>query len=88
MILLDVEQEKSMPHVIVKLYPGRSEEQKARLAEAIVQNLVSIADSSERSISVAIEEVAPQDWPEAVYRTDILGARGKLYKQPGYDPFA
>jgi 4-oxalocrotonate tautomerase len=87
MILPGAQQEKAMPHVIVKLYPGRSEEQKAQLAQAIVQNLMAIANSSEPSISVAIEEVAPQDWPEAVYRPDILGTRGKLYKQPGYDPF-
>ena len=30
------------PHVIVKLYPGRSEEQKIRLAEAIVKDVVAI----------------------------------------------
>jgi 4-oxalocrotonate tautomerase len=76
-----------MPHVTVKLYPGRSEAQKARLAEAIVQNLMAIADSSESSISVAIEEVAAKDWPEAVYRPDILNSRGTLYKKPGYNPF-
>jgi hypothetical protein len=28
--------EKIMPHVIVKLWPGKSEQQKARLAEARV----------------------------------------------------
>jgi len=76
-----------MPHVIVKLFPGRSEEQKAQLAKAIVEDLVAIADSREPSISVSIEEVAPQEWPEAVYRPDILQARGKLYKKPGYNPF-
>jgi 4-oxalocrotonate tautomerase len=77
-----------MPHVIVKMYPGRSEEQKRRLAQAIVHDLVAIAGSSEASISVAIEEVPPDAWPEQVYRPDILDARGTLYKQPGYDPFA
>lgn len=31
-----------MPHVIVKLYPGRSEELKKRLAQAITQDVVDI----------------------------------------------
>jgi 4-oxalocrotonate tautomerase len=36
------------------------------------------------SVSVAIEEVAPQDWAEKVYKPDILHNAEKLYKQPGY----
>lgn len=75
-----------MPHVIVKLWPGRSEEQKTRLAAAIVEDLMAITGSSERSISVSIEDVQPEDWAEAVYKPDIRGCRGKLYKKPGYDP--
>jgi len=31
-------EERIMPHVIVKLWPGKSEEQKVRLAEGIVKN--------------------------------------------------
>ncbi len=72
------------PHVIVKLYPGRSEEQKVRLAEAIVKNVVTIINCGEESVSVAIEEVKPEDWKEKVYKPDILNTPGKLYKKPGY----
>ena len=32
-----------MPHIIIKLYPGRSEQQKIMLAEEIVKNVVAIA---------------------------------------------
>jgi 4-oxalocrotonate tautomerase len=42
-----------MPHVIVKLYPGRSEQQKTQLAEAIVKDVVAIARCEEKSVSVA-----------------------------------
>jgi 4-oxalocrotonate tautomerase len=45
--------ERTMPHVIVKLYPGRSEQQKARLAEEIVKDLVAIAKCEEKSVSLA-----------------------------------
>ncbi len=76
-----------MPHVIVKLYPGRSEQQKARLAEEIVKDLVAIAKCEEKSVSVAIEEIKPEDWAEKVYRPDILKSPEKLYKKPGYNPF-
>jgi len=31
-----------MPHVIVKLWPGKSEHQKSRLAEAITKDVMDI----------------------------------------------
>jgi 4-oxalocrotonate tautomerase len=55
-----------MPHVTVKLWPGKSEEQKARLAERITEGVMAVLDHGEESISVSIEEVAPQDWTEKV----------------------
>jgi 4-oxalocrotonate tautomerase len=76
-----------MPHVIVKLYPGRSEEQKTRLAEEIVKDVITIAKCEEKSVSVAFEEVKPEEWAEKVYRPDILGNHKRLYKKPGYNPF-
>ena len=76
-----------MPHVIVKLYPGRSEEQKTRLAEEIVKDVVAIAKCEEKSVSVAIEEIKPEAWAEEVYRPDIVNNQEKLYKKPGYNPF-
>jgi 4-oxalocrotonate tautomerase len=76
-----------MPHVIVKLYPGRSEPQKTRLAEEIVKDVVAIAKCEEKSVSVAIEEIKPEDWAEKVYRPDILDNQKRLYKKPGYNPF-
>ena len=76
-----------MPHVSVKLYPGRSEQQKTRLAEQIVKDVVALVQCGEESVSVAIEEIQPQDWAERVYKADILSNWEKLYKKPGYDPF-
>ena len=75
-----------MPHVIVKLYPGRTEEQKKRLADEIVRDVVEIAKCAEKSVSVAIEEVHPDDWTEKVYRPDILDKTQTLYREPGYNP--
>lgn len=75
-----------MPHIIVKLYAGRSEQQKAEIAEAVAQALIASASSAERSISVAIEDVAPEDWADKVYKPDILDKPDQLYKKPGYTP--
>jgi 4-oxalocrotonate tautomerase len=76
-----------MPHVIVKLYPGRSEQQKIRLAEEIAKDVVAIAKCQEKSVSVAIEEINPEDWAEKVYKPDILDNQQRLFKKPGYNPF-
>jgi 4-oxalocrotonate tautomerase len=74
-----------MPHVIVKMYPGRSEQQKAELTAAIVRNVTAITQVGDDAVSVAIEEVAPGDWGDRVYQPDILNGTGKLYKRPGYN---
>lgn len=76
-----------MPHVIVKLWPGQSEQQKRNLTDAIVKGLVSTLNASENSVSVAIEEIKPDDWMEKVYRPDIEKNMAALYKKPGYEPF-
>ena len=61
-----------MPHVIVKLWPGKSEQQKARLAEEIVKDVMNVLNYGEESVSVAIEEVKAEDWAEKVYKPDIV----------------
>jgi len=78
----------NMPHVIVKLYPGKSEEQKRKLTEAIAKDVVEIIQCPASAVSVALEEIPPVDWPEKVYRPDILGKQETLYRKPGYkNPF-
>lgn len=69
-----------MPHVIVKLWPGKTEQQKIRLAEAIT----NVLHYGEQSVSVAIEEIQSQDWVEQVYKRDIKNKSDQLYKKPGY----
>ena len=73
-----------MPHVIVKLWPGKSEQQKARLAEEITKDVMDVLHYGEESVSVEIEEVKSRDWVEKVYEPDIQDKLHKLYKKPGY----
>ena len=37
-----------MPHVIIKLWPGKSKQQKARLSEEIVQSVTSVLNYGRR----------------------------------------
>ena len=76
-----------MPHVIVKLYSGRSEEQKAKLAEALARTVMDTLGYGPESVSVSLEDVEPMDWPEQVYRPEILEKPEQLYRKPGYNPF-
>ena len=73
-----------MPHVIVKMYPGSSEEQKSKLSEEITKVIMSITNKPEAAISVAIEEVAESEWMEKVYDVEIRPNLENLYKKPGY----
>jgi 4-oxalocrotonate tautomerase len=75
-----------MPHVIVKLYSGRSDEQKNALAKAVTRAVTSTLHYGEESVSVGIEDVDPKHWTEQVYKPDIIQKSKTIYKKPGYDP--
>ncbi|MBP6864354.1 MAG: tautomerase family protein [Candidatus Didemnitutus sp.] len=73
-----------MPHIIVKLWPGKSEAQKRDLADRITADVMHVLGYGEESVSVALEEIPPGDWAGKVYRPDIAAKSDMLYKQPGY----
>ena len=75
-----------MPHVIVKLAAGRSDAQKAALAEAVTKAVIATVGVDEDAVSVAIEDVPKDAWVDRVYRPDILPRLESLHKKPGYDP--
>jgi 4-oxalocrotonate tautomerase len=73
-----------MPHIIVKLWPGKTEEQKRQLADRITRDVMDVLHYGEESVSVSMEEVSASDWAQKVYLSDIQGVGTKLYKKPGY----
>jgi 4-oxalocrotonate tautomerase len=75
-----------MPHFVVKLWPGKSEQQKTRLAWEITDSVMSVLNYGAESVSVGFEEVESQEWTEKVYRPDIKAKWDQLYKKPGYNP--
>jgi 4-oxalocrotonate tautomerase len=76
--------ERAVPHVLVKLWPGKTEQQKKKLASEITKAVMATLNDSEESVSVAMEEVKAADWTEKVYKPEILAKRDTLYKEPGY----
>ena len=75
-----------MPHVIVKLWPGRTEEQKHALAVKITDALKETMGASDNSISIAIEEIPKLEWKDKVYDPEIIARMDALYKKPDYSP--
>jgi 4-oxalocrotonate tautomerase len=73
-----------MPHVIVKMYPGSTEEQKKKLSEEITKVFMNVVNKPATSVSIAIEEIPQNEWMKKVYDTEITPNLDKLYKKPGY----
>lgn len=74
-----------MPHVDIKSFPRDfNDEQKAALAEAIAQVIVSHFDSKDSSVSVAYHQVQPEEWKAQVWDTQIGPHMDELIKKPGY----
>jgi 4-oxalocrotonate tautomerase len=73
-----------MPHVVVKLWPGKSKKQKAKLADEITKAVMHVLNYGEESVSIALEEIEPGVWMDQVYKPDILGKPDQIYKKPGY----
>ena len=75
-----------MPHVIVKLWPGKSDAQKRDLSAAIVRDVTRILNYGDEAVSVGFEEVQPDAWTAQVYEPDIRDRWNTLTKQLGYGP--
>lgn len=73
-----------MPHVIVKLWPGRSDKIKSDLAKQIALDVAKGLDVEIGDISVAFEEVSREDWGEQVYKKEIKD-NSNIYFKPEYE---
>jgi 4-oxalocrotonate tautomerase len=67
---------------MVKLWPGKSEQERTRLADKITRDVMDVL-YGEEFVSVAIEKVQPQGWAAQVHKPDIVD-NSELYKKPGY----
>ena len=54
-----------MPIVRVEMWPGRTKAQKAELARAITEAMVSIAKTTPEDTTVIFDDVAKENWAVA-----------------------
>ena len=73
-----------MPHIQIKVYKGRTEEQKQQLATEVMKAAQKVLGLEDKSYSVTIEEYLPEEWKTEVYEKDIVAKKDVLYKEPGY----
>ncbi|HWQ51288.1 MAG TPA: 4-oxalocrotonate tautomerase family protein [Terriglobales bacterium] len=75
-----------MPHVVIKLVEGRTEEQKREIIRRITDVLVEVAGTVPGNVSVAFEDIKSCDWNEQVSLPCIYGRRETVLKWPDYLP--
>jgi 4-oxalocrotonate tautomerase len=75
-----------MPHINIKVVPGKSAEQKMKLTAVIVAEVIKAFETKDASVSVALEEIPKEEWTEKVYLPEIRDKWDKLLKKPGYNP--
>ncbi|XTZ40402.1 tautomerase PptA [Salmonella enterica] len=74
-----------MPHVDIKCFPRNlTDEQKTALADDIAEVIIRHLSSKDSSISVALTEIAEQEWKAQVWDREIAPQMSQLIKKPGY----
>lgn len=63
---MELREESSMPHISIKMYPGRTEEVKKELAEKTKAFIMEQMNMEEKYISVSVEEYEKENWKEEV----------------------
>ena len=73
-----------MPHVDIKCFSGRTEQQKKECAEKVAEIVSSTLGCKISSVSVAIKDVEEADWKAEVWDKHIVPDEKYIYKKPGY----
>ena len=73
-----------MPHIVVKLWPGRNGEIKAALAKKLASVAAEELKVDIGDVSVAMEEINQSDWGEQVYKREIRD-NPNIYVKPNYE---
>lgn len=73
-----------MPHIVVKLWPGRNDEVKSNLAKRIAYDAAEELKVDIGDVSVAFEEISANDWGEQVYKKEIKDNKN-IYWKPSYE---
>lgn len=73
-----------MPHIEIKCFPGRTEDEKQACADKVAAIVAETLGCNTTSVSVAIKEVDQADWGK-LYHEQIMADQEVLYVKPGYE---
>ena len=73
-----------MPHIEIKCFPGRTDEQKRQCAEKVAEAVAETLGCKLSSVSVAVKDCPPEEWKAEVWDKNIVPDEPYLYKKPGY----
>ncbi len=74
-----------MPHMKIWHFPkDLSPEDRIDLSEKLTDVLTESLDCDRDAVSIHLTAITPNDWSEAVFRTEIEPHRSALIKPPGY----
>ena len=73
-----------MPHVEIKCFAGRTDEQKRQCAEKVAEAVAESLGCKLSSVSVAVKDCPPEEWKAEVWDKNIVPDEPYLYKKPGY----
>lgn len=73
-----------MPHITVQMYPGRDDDTKRRLAEALAKTAAAELNRGIEHFSVSVEDVPQDEWTEKVYNNAIDPQNKNVFVRPGY----
>ena len=75
-----------MPHISVKMLEGRSEEQKKRLAAALVRALTEELHCSDHYVTCTVEDYSAVEWQTGFQREIAEKPVHVVYKKAEYNP--
>ncbi len=75
-----------MPHISVKMLEGRSEEQKKRLAAALVRALTEELHCSDHYVTCTVEDYSAVEWQTVFQREIAEKPVHVVYKKAEYNP--
>lgn len=75
-------EEDIVPHITIQMYPGRDDETKKRLAQAVLETASKELKREKEHFSVSVVDVPQEEWKGKVY--DKVLADKNTIIQPGY----
>ncbi len=73
-----------MPHIVIKMLKGRTDEQKKAAAEKLAAALTETIGCNPSHVSVSVEDFTPEEWQEQ-YQIEVVENQNLVLK-PDYDP--